>query len=166
LSRRASVTPADEAREPAPLFRFVASSDHPGWIEWDLPERGRFNDAIGPLLVRLEDGMARVRMTPGRQHSNLADAVHGGAMLAFVDLAIFAAARAFGLLEAGVAVTLDLSAQFIGRAVLGVPIEARIELLRETGGLLFERGLVVQPLADATETVLSFTATIRKARLR
>lgn len=93
--------------------------------------------------------------------------MHGGALMSFVDMAIFAAARGFGLIEAGTAVTLDFSAQFIGRAELDEPVEARVELLRETGRLLFLRGLVVQPDGAAGDApVLSFAATIRKPSAR
>ena len=131
---------------------------------WSLADDTRFNALFGPFLVQVRGGAAHVRMHPTARHSNLSGAMHGGALLAFADMAIFAAARGFGVIGAGGAVTLDLSAQFVGRArVDDVPVEARIELLRETGRMLFMRGLVVQPLEDADEPVLSFTATIRKA---
>ncbi len=55
--------------------------------------------------------------------------------------------------------TLDLSTQFIGGGRIGEPIEAQVELLRETGRLLFLRGLVVQD----EEKIASFSATIRKS---
>ena len=87
------------------------------------------------------------------------DAVHGGALLGFMDVALFAASRGFGVLSAGGAVTLDLSAQFIGAGQVGEPLEARIELLRETGRMLFLRGLIVQ---DGQPTIASFAGTLRK----
>ena len=141
-------------------FRFEESADHPGWMTWDLSDATRFNAFLGPLLVRVEGEIARVRMMPERKHSNLGDNVHGGALLGFMDVALFAAGRAFGLLMAGRAVTLDLSSQFISAGAIGEPLEARIELLRETSRLLFLRGLVVQ---DGTGTVASFSATLRKS---
>lgn len=99
-------------------------------------------------------------MVPGREHSNMRDQVHGGALLGFIDVALFAGARGLGVLSAGGAVTLDLATQFIGGGIVGLPLEARIELLRETGRLLFLRGLVVQQDAP---TIASFTATLRKS---
>ncbi len=147
-------------------FTYHEAPDHPGWMSWELADPTRFNALFGPFLLKVEDGMARVRMTPRHEHSNLSNKVHGGALLGFVDMAIFAAARGFGLIEAGTAVTLDLSAQFIGRAEIDATVEARVELLRETGRLLFLRGLVVQPLAEGEEVVLSFSATIRKPSAR
>jgi uncharacterized protein (TIGR00369 family) len=155
------LSPSPEAHDPAlPRFRFEPSADHPGWMTWDLADPARYNAFLGPLLVRLEAEVARVRMLPEARHSNLGDNVHGGALLGFMDVALFAASRAFGLLSAGRAVTLDLSAQFITGGVIGEPLEARIELLRETGRMLFLRGLIVQ---DTAGTIASFSGTLRKS---
>ena len=84
----------------------------------------------------------------------------GGALLGFIDVALFAAARGFGLITAGTAVTLDLNTQFIGGGRIGAPIEAQVEVLKETGRLLFLRGLVVQ--GDDEAKIAAFSATIRK----
>lgn len=149
-----------------PPFTYIESPHHPGWMTWELRDATRFNSLFGPFLLRVEAGTARVRMTPRHVHSNLSGKMHGGALLSFVDMAIFAASRGFGLIEAGTAVTLDLSAQFIGRAEIDEAVEARVELLRETGRLLFLRGLVVQPLTEGEEVVLGFSATIRKPTAR
>nr|WP_238941083.1 PaaI family thioesterase [Sphingomonas beigongshangi] len=132
----------------------------PGWKRWKLGDESRFNAVFGAIHVRVDDGMAHVRMTPRRQHSNLRDQMHGGALLGFIDCALFAAARGLGVLQAGGAVTLDLATQFIGGAALDRPVEARVELLRETGRLLFLRGLIAQ---DETPTIASFSATLRKS---
>lgn len=133
-------------------------------MTWELRDPSRFNGLFGPFLIKVESGTAHVRMTPSHRHSNLSGAMHGGALLGFVDMAIFAAARGFGLITAGTAVTLDLTSQFLGRALIDAPIEARVELLRETGQLLFLRGLIVQPGDAGDDTVMSFAATIRKPR--
>ncbi|HEX8418800.1 MAG TPA: PaaI family thioesterase [Sphingomonas sp.] len=144
----------------SPLFAYDDDPDLPGWKCWQFRDTTRFNAFIEPVHVRVEGEIARVRMIPGHQHSNMRDAVHGGALLGFMDVALFAASRGFGCLAAGGAVTLDLSAQFIGAGRIGVPLEARIELLRETGRMLFLRGLIVQ---DDEPTIASFTGTLRKS---
>lgn len=144
---------------PSPPFVYEDDPDLPGWKRWQFRDSTRFNAFIEPLHVRVEGEVARVRMMPRHDHSNMRDAVHGGALLGFMDVALFAASRGFGSLNAGGAVTLDLSAQFIGMGVIGEPLEARIELLRETGRMLFLRGLVVQ---EGQPTIASFTATLRK----
>lgn len=125
-----------------------------------MTDPSRYNGTvIGKMLVRSEgDDKARLRMFPGHTHSNLSNAVHGGAILGFIDVAMFGASRMFGLIEAGTAVTLDLSVQFIGAGVVGEPMDAEVELLKETGRLLFMRGLVVQ----GETRVAAFSGTIRK----
>ena len=142
----------------------AADPDHPGWRLWQMRDERRYNaQVIGKMLIREETpGHARVRMFPELKHSNLADAVHGGTTLGFIDVALFGAARVFGLLDAGFAVTLDLSTQFISAGRIDEPMDATVELLRETKRLLFMRGLVVQG-TDDSHVVASFTGTIRKA---
>lgn len=132
----------------------------PGWHRWAPADPSRFNGFMGDLRVRLDaKGHACVRMLPAHRHANMAGNLHGGALLGFADVALFAAARIFGVDLAGEAVTLDLSAHFIGPGRIDEPLDAEVELLRETGRLLFLRGLAVQHQA----TILSFSATIRKA---
>ena len=143
-------------------FIFGEDPDHPGWHSWKLSDETRYNGFLGALLVRQEGKTARVRMMPEHKHSNLSGAVHGGTTLGFIDVALFGASRVFGLIEAGTAVTLDLSVQFIGAGKTGVMMEAEVELLRETRRLLFLRGLVVQD----EETVAAFSGTIRKPTTR
>ncbi|MGB5077547.1 MAG: PaaI family thioesterase [Sphingorhabdus sp.] len=143
-----------------PEFDYSADPDHPGWLKWQMTDSSRFNStALGKMLVRNDgDGQARVRMFPEHRHSNLANAVHGGTILGFIDVAMFGASRMFGLIDAGAAVTLDLSVQFMGAGVVGEPMDAEVELLKETGRLLFIRGLVIQ--GDCR--IAAFSGTIRK----
>ncbi|MDQ2878277.1 MAG: PaaI family thioesterase [Pseudomonadota bacterium] len=145
---------------PSPFFVYEDDPDEPGWKRWQFRDATRFNAFIEPLHVRVEDDIARVRMMPRHEHSNMRENVHGGALLGFMDVALFAAARGFGVLTAGGAVTLDLSAQFIGGGMIGRPLEARVELLRETSRMLFLRGLIVQ---EGAPVIASFTGTLRKS---
>ncbi len=142
-----------------PAFAFGPDDDHPGWHSWRLRDDSRYNAFLGPLLVRLEGDIARVRMVPEKQHTNLQDSIHGGTTMGFADVALFAAARMFGLIEAGTAVTLDMGFQFLGTGTAGEPLDAEVELLRETRRMLFMRGLVVQDGAR----VAAFSGTIRKS---
>ncbi|MGN6278601.1 MAG: PaaI family thioesterase [Sphingomonas sp.] len=146
----------------APAFVLQEAPDHPGWMTWELSDPTRFNSFLGPFLLKVDGDIARVRMTPRHEHSNLSNNLHGGALLGFVDVALFAASRGFGLIEAGTAVTLDLSVQFIGGGRIDEVLEAQVELLRETGRLLFLRGLVVQ----GDDKVAGFSGTIRKPTRR
>ena len=143
-----------------PAFDNSPDPDNPGWLKWDMTDPSRYNGTvIGKILVRSDgEGKARLRMFPGHMHSNLSGVVHGGTTLGFIDVAMFGASRMFGLIEAGTAVTLDLSVQFIGAGVIGEPLDAEVELLKETGRLLFMRGLVVQ----GENRIAAFSGTIRK----
>ncbi|WP_244646523.1 PaaI family thioesterase [Sphingomonas sp. CFBP 8760] len=141
-------------------FSDAPAPGQPGWREWKPTDPTRFNAVMGPVVYRAEGAIVRVRMTPGREHSNVRDAVHGGVTLAFIDIALFAAARASGTITTGTGVTLGLETQFIGEGAIGEPIEAQVELLRETGRLLFLRGLVVQ--GDGDRRIAAFSAMIRK----
>ncbi|MEP6784577.1 MAG: PaaI family thioesterase [Sphingomonadales bacterium] len=141
-----------------PAFAFGEDPDNPGWHSWQLRDQTRYNGFLGPLMVRREGDIARVRMMPERKHTNLQNAIHGGTTLGFIDVALFAASRIFGLVEAGSSVTLDLSTQFIGSGRSDTALDAEIELLRETGRLIFLRGLVVQ----GDTKVAAFAGTIRK----
>jgi len=142
------------------FFIYEDDPDTPGWKRWRLRDSTRFNAFLEPLRVKVEDGQARVRMTPRHDHSNMRGDMHGGALLGFMDVSLFAGARALGVLQAGGAATVDLSAQFIGGARVDAPLEACIELLRETKRMLFMRGLIVQ---EGQSTIASFTATLRKS---
>lgn len=149
-------------------FLHEPAVDHPGWFTWNLDDSNRFNaQAIGRLLTRIEDRpdggkAARLRMLPELRHSNLHDAVHGGATLALIDIALFAAMRTLLGGDAAGSVTLDLSTQFIGTGRLHEPLDAVVEVLRETGRLVFLRGLVVQ----GKDTIAAFNGTIRKPSKR
>jgi len=143
-----------------PLIRHAPDPDHPGWWSWDLSAHDeRFNAVLGKLLVRPEGpGRATCRMFPETRHSNLGDMVHGGAILTFIDMALFAGGRLAG---ANVirAVTLDLGTRFLSRGRIGVPLDAEVELLRETKRLAFFAGRVVQE----GELIAHFTGALRKA---
>jgi len=147
-----------------PAFNSSPDPDNPGWLNWQMTDPSRYNGTVlGKMLVRSEgEGKARLRMFPEHRHSNLRDAVHGGVTLGFIDAAMFGASRLFGSITAGTAVTLDLSVQFIGAGVIGKPLDAEVELLKETGRLLFMRGIVVQ----GDERVAAFSGTIRKPTKR
>jgi uncharacterized protein (TIGR00369 family) len=143
-----------------PAFDTSPDPDNPGWFNWQMTDKSRYNGTVlGKMMVRSDgDGKARLRMFPEHRHSNLGNAVHGGTILGFIDVALFGAARMFGLIDTGLAVTLDLSVQFIGAGRLDKALDAEVELLKETGRLLFLRGLVVQ----GSDKVASFAGTIRK----
>ena len=144
-----------------PAIRHEPAADHPGWFTWDVTGPERFNSSIGRLLVRRgEDGRGWCRMFPAQPHSNLGNKVHGGALMTLVDMALYAGGAMAGA-NVAMAVTLDCSVQFLDAGELGEPLAAEVELLRETGRLVFVRGRLLQ----GDRLVASFSASLRKAVL-
>ncbi len=141
-----------------PAIRHEPDPDHPGWWTWEVDGPERYNNSIAPLLVRRDDdGLGWCRMFPELRHSNLGGMVHGGALMTFVDMALFAGGAMAGA-KVMRAVTLDCAVQFLAPGRLGVPLDAEVELMSETGRLAIFRGRVIQEGA----LVAAFTGTLRK----
>jgi len=141
-------------------FRYRPSDDYPGWYTWNIIDETRFNHAVmGPMLLRVEGDKCRVRMHPERKHSNLQDMIHGAVTLALIDIAMFAAMRTLTDNEGARAVTLELSTQFIGAGRMESPLDAVVEVLKETRRTVFMRGNVEQE----DHLVAAFSGLVRKA---
>jgi acyl-coenzyme A thioesterase PaaI-like protein len=148
--------------EPHPYFRHEPAPDMPGFHTWDLKQPGLYNDLLGPLYIRkLNSGFAQMRMVPGRRHSNLDNVVHGGTLLGFIDIALFAGAHQYGVDIAGRSSTIELQTHFIGGGIVGEALDCDVELLRETKRLVFLRGTVHQH--SGAHLVASFSGMIRKS---
>jgi len=135
--------------------------DHPGWYSWGDFPRGSFAGATGRLIFRPEgEGQARVRMHPTEAHLNMGGSIHGGAVMSFIDMALFAGGRIAGMGE-GHYVTLDCATHFIARGRIGVPLDAIVRLVGQTrGGHVFLSGHCEQ---DGQPTH-SFTGTLKRIR--
>ena len=143
-----------------PLIRHEPAPDHPGWWSWDLPDDGRFHAVIGRLLVRSGGpGRGTCRMFPDARHTNLGGILHGGAILTFIDIALFAGGTMAGAAVAR-GVTLDCSTRFLAPGRPDVPLDAEVELLRETKRLVFLQGRVIQD----GKLIATFSGMLRKAR--
>ncbi len=154
---------SDVSKNPG-FFVYREDPDMPGWFTWDLVDNTRFNGAVmGRMWTRRETGpngeQCRLRMIPERKHTNLQEMIHGAVTLSLIDISLFAALRTLGEGNAEMAVTLELSTQFIGAGKVDRPLDSVVELVRETGRLMFLRGMVVQE----DHTVASFSGIIRKA---
>ncbi|MET0371890.1 MAG: PaaI family thioesterase [Sphingobium sp.] len=148
---------------PDDAIDYLPSPDHPGWHLWQMRNPGHFNDLYGDVLLRTNaDGTARVRIYPKPHLTNADGNIHGGALMGFVDICLFAGPYQLGVGAAMGAVTVDAQVQFVGAADLGAPVDALVEIVRETGGFVFTRGLVVQQ----DRPILSFTGLIKKRRSR
>ena len=136
--------------------------DHPGWQEWRVGGENEFNRTVlGLMLVRLDDAQrARVRIFPREVLSNGHGTIHGGAIVSFIDVALFAGSTLLlhESIESGV--TVDMSHQFLAPGDLSRPLDAVVEVMRETGRMVFARGQIVQD----DDLIGSFSGILRKIR--
>lgn len=146
-------------QEPAAGFLSEPDPDHHGWLRWGFRDPTRFTGLLGRMIVRSEeDGKVRMRAFPDRSHSNLGEKIHGGALLGYIDVALFATSRMHGLIDAGGAVTLDLTTHFVGAADYDGELDVVGEVLRATKRFIFLRGLVEQ----SDQLIASFSGTVRR----
>ena len=135
----------------------ITNGNLAGWTRWRRDPDGRFASLLGDFYFRAgENGSVECRMETDRKHSNGLGYIHGGFIMSFIDMAMFA--FIFRQLERSAAVTLSCATDFLSAGIVGKPIEASGEILKETGKMLFVRGLVRQDGAN----VASFTGTMRK----
>lgn len=140
----------------------VPDPDHPGWLSWGDFPRGSFAAATGRLLFK-PDGPLRAicRMFPTEQHGNMGGSLHGGAIMSFIDMSMFAGGLCAGMMR-GHYVTLDLTTHFLHRGQPGSPLDAHVELVRQTRGHAFLQGVVFQD----DEPCYSFSGTLKRIRER
>ena len=129
-----------------------------GWTRWFGQRPNRFSDLIGPHYFRRDDtGNVECAMLAEEKHLNGLGYLHGGFLMAFIDQVMFTIARPQLSATVG-AVTLSCDTHFLGSGVAGQTIHGSGEILRETGKLLFIRGLLTQD----GQSVCAFTGTLRK----
>jgi acyl-coenzyme A thioesterase PaaI-like protein len=136
-------------------------ADHPGWYSWGDFPRSSFAAATGRLLFK-PDGPGRgiVRMFPTESHMNMGGSLHGGSVMSFIDMSLFAGGLCAGMAP-GHFVTLDLTTHFMARGQPGSPLDAHVELVKETRGHAFLQGLVKQN----GKNCYSFSGTLRRIRV-
>ena len=140
----------------------IETGELAGWMTWAKMDPDRFVDvALGPLFFRDEpDGSVRCRIDTARAHTNNADILHGGFLMSFADMALYA--MAWRCLAKTRAVTLTCNFEFLGAGVPDRPVEAVDRVVKET-----RRTLFVQALAEQDgRPVLAFSGTLRKISVR
>ena len=145
-----------------PSVAFAPAPDHPGWQEGVIGPEGQFNrHTFARILSRLDDpATARIRIFPDERHANFNDVIHGGVILAFIDMAVYPASILITGNEDLKVVTVDVHTQFISPGDLAMPLDAIVTLTQETGRMLFTRGTLVQE----DTVVAAFTMLQRKIR--
>ncbi len=133
---------------------------NPGWSSWGDFPRGSFAAATGRLLFKPDgEGRAIVRMCPTEDHMNMGGSIHGGAVMSFIDMSMFAGGLCAGM-ERSHYVTLDLTTHFLARGKPGKPLDSHVEIVRQTRGHVFLQGVVKQD----GENCYSFSGTLKKVR--
>ncbi|MCH7960070.1 MAG: PaaI family thioesterase [Candidatus Hydrogenedentes bacterium] len=127
-----------------------------GYSQWEGVDP--FEDYIGPLFYKEEDGIYRCAFVVTRKHVNGQGGLHGGMMMSFADYALFMFAR--NHLEGGRAVTVTFNAEFASVAQEGEFVEATGEVVHETRGMLFMRGSVF----SGDRVILNFSGVLKKLR--
>ena len=132
--------------------------ENPGWYSWGDFPRSSFAAATGRLLFK-PDGPGRglCRMFPTEDHMNMGGSLHGGSVMSFIDMAMFAGGLCGGM-ERAHYVTLDLTTHFLARGQAGSPLDAHVELIRQTRGHAFLQGVVKQN----GENCYSFSGTLKR----
>lgn len=97
-----------------------------------------FGQYIGMHLVRQENGEAEVELTVEKQHLNSQQIVHGGVLLAMMDLAMGAAASSFG----PSVVTMDLQYRFFRPARLGEVLRAQGKVVKNGHAIAVTKGIM------------------------
>lgn len=134
----------------------MTEGEFAGWSYWD--EEPFEAEAAGPFYFRLEDEVPVAAFRAERKHMNGAGVVHGGCLLAFADFALFAIAT--HAMDGAYGLTVALTSEFLAGPKQGAWIEARGEVLRAGGSLVFVRGIVT---GDG-QPCLNFSGTIKRLR--
>lgn len=141
------------------VFDHLPDPENPGWRRWNLKDETLFNGAVmGKLITRNDGHFCRLRMFPARKHENLQGIIHGAVTLSLIDISLFTTMHTLGTGNAGPSVTLELSTQFVGGGNPAQPLDAVTEIIRETGSLVFVRGVVEQE----DDRVAAFSGIVRK----
>lgn len=129
-----------------------------GWLTWGKGG-DPYETLTGPYYFRVEDGHASAAFQPRQDHLNGSGAIHGGALMTFVDFSLFAIAHK--ALEGGVrAVTMTCNCELIAAGDLDGWVEAKGEVLRDARSMIFVRGVVTQ----RSRALLAFSGTLKKIK--
>jgi uncharacterized protein (TIGR00369 family) len=122
--------------------KLVEEGPWAGWKCWHARPEGRFVDGLGDVYYRDEGGGVLAVIETAKRHANGLGFLHGGFLMAFVDVAMFATIR--HMLDLQAAVTLQCSTDFLGAGAIGKRLEGRGHIVRETGKLVWVAGTLTQ----------------------
>ncbi len=134
----------------------VTEGEFKGWQTWAVEPFE--HDLVGPFYFRNDDQGPVCAFRAEAKHMNAGGIMHGGCLMTFADFSLFGISREHFLESYGV--TAAFTSEFLNIAKIGELIEARGEVLRAGGSLIFVRGLVT---ADG-RPCLNFSGTIKRVK--
>lgn len=133
-----------------------------GWQTWGAEEP--FEDMAGPFFFRkTADGYVSAFKVE-RKHLNGGGAIHGGMLMTFADYSLFTIA--YDELQNGGGVTIALNGEFTAAGPASGIIYASGEVVRETGSMVFVRGVITPDDPNADTVLLNFSGIVRKLKKR
>ena len=129
------------------------------WAGWGRYDTDPYENLTGPFYSRRDEaGQVVCAFRAEKKHMNGGGAMHGGCMATFADYALFMIADE-ALANSG-SVTASLNCEFVDGAQEGDLIEARGEVVRAGGSMVFIRGL----MTAGSRPILTFSAIVKKVR--
>ncbi|TZG25191.1 acyl-CoA thioesterase domain-containing protein [Sphingomonas montanisoli] len=130
--------------------------DTDGWHIWDMSEAGTWPATWAPIRYRRDGAhMAVLAEAPAHAGNTLGN-IHGAFLAGLGEHVAGVFLRAANV----PCVTISIAFDYPAGAVIGRPLEGKVELIRETGRMQFLRLL----LAQGDDVALHGTATLRKLR--
>ncbi len=129
-----------------------------GWKAWHARPEGRFVDGLGDVYYRDEPPGILAAIETSKRHANGLGFLHGGFLMAFVDVTMFATIR--HTLSQSAGVTLQCSTDFIGGGEIGKLLEGRGHVVKETGKLVWVAGTLTQD--DGAKLICQWHGILRK----
>jgi uncharacterized protein (TIGR00369 family) len=140
------------------ILKPVAEGEWAGWGRYDTDP---YENMTGPFYARREaDGQMVCAFRAEKKHMNGGGHLHGGCMATFADYALFMIAD--DVLQDTGSVTASLNCEFVDAAQEGELIEARGDVVRAGGSMVFVRGLVTA----SGRPITNFSAIVKKIRRR
>ena len=129
------------------------------WAGWRIWSSDPFELLSGPFYSRRTADRGQVCAFRAEQkHMNGSGFMHGGCMATFADYALFMIADE-ALKDVG-SVTASLNCEFVDSAEEGELIEARGDVVRAGGSMVFVRGLITA----SGRPITTFSAIVKKIR--
>ena len=101
-----------------------------------LPTGVGFNQLLGSVYGRLQDGRLTLGMRISPRHLNPQQSCHGGVIASFADMQAYVAQREAGVMN-NITPTVHMSIDYLGPVLLGDWLEGDTTLLKATRNLLF-----------------------------